>query len=705
MNKNIIAFQKNFIVVPSIGIDNRNLAMMVQAELMQFGYMLSQDALHQIGYADAADIKDFHNEVIQYLKEMTGGLRNYKPVYSGFPQQVMEMSEFELWFNQLIGYYTGGTFQADEWTKTKGTAFEQVKYKIIESGSKISFEHIFTTLAKSGTSLTPNDLSVIEWFVKNYPTLEFPEIIPFKENLCTIIGVLVKENRELSTVKLPKLTTTDVLRVVVYLSGGDISLPALPPQKVKTMSRGYRRMTSSWGKNPERESFKFKKFSRRERKFILNLLEHSNLDTRDMKLKDGRWIRLGEILHPGEFDKLFPRTFRAFQQIRNEKVVSWYGQVDKAFRISFEDGLTKLSERPGEFLRRLDWLVRDAFSEEVRLILDILSKIGINSSNKVLFEVYDHFEHRADPKTGRSIFIKGARKKTELPDLPAISKITIEAIQETIWNILKEKFSALPALGNCWIDPELKKIPLPTNMRSLNDSLVPTVRGTRVPFGEGKKIIRPFIHWFDDYGRLDIDLHGFLFGPSRVESIGYNGRHNTIYGCYSGDKRHCQGACAEYVDINVAKALGAGFKYFLMVAHNFQGGKLSDIKECVAGVQEREFPEANMNWLPDTIANAMSLKSSANMTLVAAFDLETREYIYLDLDFSDFDQYVHIGQSTAFFNAIAPFIAEPKVSVYDLLQWHVEARGRLVSKETAETHFLFEDFMSSYTKTIEFMGV
>lgn len=700
MTKNIIAFQKGIIVTPNTGVDNRNLAMIVQAEIMHFGYMLDQDALDQLGHSDSADIKDFHNEVISYLKMMTGGQRDYRPIYSGFPTQVMEMSELQLWINQLVGYWSGGSFTADEWAKTKGSAFEHVKYKVIVSGTEDNFKGIFASLAKAGTSLTPNDLDVIKWFIVNYPTVVFPEVIPFKENLCTIFGELIAANRDLKTVKLPKLTTTDVLRIVVHMSGGDISLPAVPQARIKSS-----RWSSSTVANPDRVAFKFKKFSRKERRFILNLLEESNLDIRDMKLKDQRWIRIGEILHPGEYQSLFPRTARAFQQLRNEKVVSWYGEVQKSFDTSFEVGLHKLSERAGEFMRRLDWLIRTNGKDRVQKILNVLAIVGEKSSNKVLFETYDHFEKRLDPVVNRSIMIKGARKRTPLPNLPAIKADVVTAVQSTVVTALKDKFAKLEPMGDCWLDEELKKIPLPTNMRSLNDSLVPTIRGQRVPFGEGKKVIRPFIHWYDDQGRIDIDLHGYLFGTDKVENFGFNGRQSSAMGCYSGDVRCRKGACAEYVDIHVEKALESGFKYFIMVAHNFQGGKLSDIKECVAGVMEREHAEANSTWLPATIKNSMQLKAAGNMVLIAAYDLETREYIHLDLDFSTFQNYVNRGQSAAFFAALAPYIELPKLSVYDLLLWHVEARGRLVSKETAETHFMYDDFGSSYTKTIEFMGV
>lgn len=699
--RNVIAFQKNLIVVPNASIDNRHLAMITQAELMKFGYMLDEKGLDQLGHADKADIVDFHNEVIDYLKEMTGGKRDYQPIYKGFPTQVMEMSDYELWVNQLIGYWTGGSFKPDEWTKTKGTAFEYTKYRMINSGTEEQFKNIFKSLVSSGTSLTPADLKVVVWFVKNYVGLEFPDSIPFKENLCTVFGTIFTEGRQFDSFKMPKLTTTDVLRIAVHMSGGDISLSALPPKKIK-IGRRY----SSWVDNPARESAKFKKFSRKERKFLLGLLENSNLDVRDMKLKDQRWIRLGEILHPGEYKAQFPRTYNAFNRIRNDKVKSWYGEVNSAFLVSFEAGLAKLSERPGEFLRRLDWLIRSTGQVKTQQVLDTLAKVGMNSSNKVLFEVYDHFEKRKLPVTNRKVMIKGARKHTTLPNLSALSETKIEAVQSTVFNIIKSKIAALPAMGDCWIDEELKKIPLPTNMRSLNDTLVPVIRGQRTPFGEGKKVIRSFIHWFDEYGRIDLDLHGYLFGSNSVTSFGFNGNRSVpSLGCYSGDVICRRGACAEYVDINVDEALKRGYKYFIMIIHNFRGGKLSDIKECVAGVMEREFPEANRTWLPETITNSMKLSGGGNMVLVAAYDLETRESIYLDLDFSNFQDYVYRGQSETFFDALKPYLTLPALSVYDLLSWHVEARGRLVSKETAETHFLFDDFASSYIKTIEYMGV
>jgi len=697
--RNTIAFQHRLLVTPNQGIDNRNMAMNVQAQLMHYGFMLDQDALKQLGHSDAADIKEFYTEVIDYLKLMTGGQREYRPIYEGFPKQVMDMTECQLWWNQLIGYWSGGSFTPSPWTETKATAFEHVNYKMISAGTEEDFLNIFKKLSQSGTSLVPADLRIIVWFIENYENLVFPENIPFKENLCTVLGSLIASGRSLSTVKLPKLTTTDVLRVIVYLSGGDISLPALPSKTIRISRYGSTRVA-----NPDREKFKFKKFSRKERRMILGILENSNLDIRDMKLKDQRWIRIGEILHPGEYATQYPRSYKAFQRLRDTKVRSWYGEVQAAFDMSFDVGLAKLSERPGEFVRRLDWMLRTNGKDKQQKILDFLSKIGLNVSNKVLFEVYDHFEKRNVASVGRKIMIKGARKHTTLPELPALKQELILAVQGTVLDAIKAKLTILPELGDCWVDEELKKIPLPTNMRSLNDTLVPIVRGQRIPFGTGKKVIRPFVHWYDERGGLDIDLHGYLIGDRDAISFGYNGIRSNNIGCYSGDVRHRRGACAEYVDIIVDEALKEGYHYFLMITHNFQGGSLASIPECVAGVMEREDAQANTTWLPDSITNSMLLKSSARMALIAAYDLRTREYIHLDLDFDNFESYVN-GKSPQFFEAISPYIQLPTLSVYDLLRWHVEARGRMVSKETAANHFLYEDFSSSYVKTIEYMGV
>ncbi len=723
LTKNVIQFRNGFVNLPSAKASNYTMAMTVAAELMQFGYILEQAAINNLSAASRENIVEFHNEVIVYLKHMTGSNRNFKALYSGFPTQVMEMSDAELWVNQIVHYLSNGRFIPNEWTKEKPTAFENSKYTKIVEGNEDKFLAIFTDLVSVNQSLTPDDLNIVKWFCENDVELRFPEQIPFKENLCTLASM---------GLDVPVKTVTDVLRIAVGMSGGDISLPKVPQKYVRT-----NRWSSRQELNPERDKFKFKSFSRSERKHILSLLEKTNCDAAEATLKAQRWVKLGHSLHVGEYAKKFPKAAKLFNSVRNENVQSWYGKVNEAFSNSFEEGVKLLSQRPGEFVRKLDWLLRtetfsankkvkgnilskyntkkphiaDSFKkltldERVSLVLDVFKMIAPRVSNKVLYEVYNHFEGRYDEKTGRTIMIKGARKRTALPNLPAIDAKVIESVQRGVVEALLSKFAALPKLEKVYVDEQLKNIPMPTNMRSLNSSLKPTIRGLRMPIGNtDSKVIRVYVHWFDERGDKDIDLSTTFIGNNKQPIvIAYTNLRNE-FTTHSGDVRHRRGACAEYIDIEVAKARKAGYKYATVDIRNFNGGSLASIKDCVFGFMEREFPESNKTFLPSTLANSMKLESSSTVTLAVIIDLETREYIYMDIDSSSLPVAAMSVKDTV--AAIKPYTDAPKFSVYDLALLHAEARGgELVEKEEeANTVFKFEEYSQSYIEILKLMGV
>jgi len=694
LSKNVIQFQKGFINLPTAKNDNRGLAMSVVSELMQFGYVLSPEAIDMLSSADRVDIISFHDEIISYLKKMTGSNRNYTPFWKGFPQEVMEKSEIELWIHQIVHYMSNGHYEPNEWTKERPTAFEQPKLYTINAGSEDKFLSIFTDLVSVNNSLTLDDLNVIKRFVSEGYELRFPEVIPFKENLCTLASM---------GLDVPVKTTTDVLRIAVGMSGGDISLPRVPAKLIKT-----NRWSSRKEMNPARELFKFKKFTRSERKYILALLEKSNCDVSEAVLKDQRWVRLGEVLHPGEYRNQFPKAFMVFNKIRNEKVQSWYGKLNSEFNQSFKKGVVFLSQRPGEFMRRMDWMIRNtgANTSDKELVLNTFANIAPKVSNKVLFEAYNHFEGRRKPVTNRSIMVKGSRSRTTLPDLPAINESIVNRIQNIINSALASKFSELPALGNVFVDEKLKNIPLPSNMRSASSGLRPIMRGQRIPIGnQNAKVIRAFVHWFDENGNQDIDLTCTFIGMGKVTHIGWNGRHNSEnLGCYSGDIRHKRGACAEYVDIKMSAALKAGYKFAIIDARNYNGRSFETVTDCVAGYMEREHAEANQIFVPATIANCTRLYNESSTTIVSMIDLETQEFIHLDIDQNGIP--VASANFDALMEAVKPYMEAPKFSLYDLVMMHVESRGgQLVEADDAETKFNFDDYSYSYIETLKLMGV
>lgn len=699
LTKDQIALQRGIYVPQSALMVNplsKQEKYSIQAELMQFGYMLSEDAL------DVVTIEWFEN-VIPYLRKALG-VGNYTPFYANFPKQVMELSHAELFWNAIRHYHSEGTWSPSYALKERGFAFENVKFTTIKLGSENDFAKIFTTLVSINQSITENDKKVVEWFVENYrQNLVMPNTIPFKETLCMLAGY---------SLAVPVKTATDVLRIAVYFSGGDISMPALPKVTMKHIKQNRREMFYRNLQNSQieaRDKFKFKNLTRSKRKYLLSLLEGTNLDLGEMKLKHERWLRLGEVLHVGEYKTRFPKSFSAFVILRNDvdNIKTFESKVESALNDNdLTKGLELLSKRPGVFARKLDYLLR-TFNQET--VLREFRKIAKNVSRKVLWELYNHFLKR-DTAAPRSIMLKGkSSKKKMLPELPPMNKILINRIQNTILDCLGDQFASMEKMGSVFIDEKLKKIPLPTAMRSINTAVKTYVRGTRVPFNETAKVIRPYIHWFDQHGDEDLDLSVLFFDKNLgyVEHISYtNLKSSYLNSCHSGDVRRRQGACAEYVDIDIKTCLKGGVRFALVQVHNFQNRPMHTMKDCVFGLMERQHPESNPIFVPKTITNAVAVANESSTVFIAILDLETKEYIWLDCEAQSRGLANLESTSKLAFQLVKDAINNTGLSVYDLLYLHATNRGVLVDesqKDKADTVFEYDDFVTSYDKVATYM--
>lgn len=686
LNRDYIAFRKGFVINDDVLVVNPSQeAYTLQAELMRLGYMIKN--IDTISKERAVEL---YNNIIPNLKSLLGD-GDYKPLYSGFPKQVMEMTDFELFVDQIMHYMSNGTWKPCDYMGEIPTLFERVDYTIIESGDNIRFENIFTDLVSLNNSLSPFDTEVVEWFAEN-DILNLPQEIPFKETLCKLASLNVPN--------LPIKTTTDVLRIAVHMSGGDISLPAIP-------------------KSGDKSEFKFKKFTRAERRYILSLLENSNCDVTEMKLKVNRWIRLGEIIHPAQYSNRYPRAAKAFKLLRNNikdvktfnsrlmPLIKWY-EDEK----TVEEGLKLLSIRPGEFGRRLDYLVR---THDYKMVLKYFTETATNISNKVLFEMYNHFVKR-DSGDDRFVTIKGKKNPIKLKKLDVLPTHVLEEVKKAILDaIFVNMKSKEPMKGAYYIDPRLKSLPIPTNMRSISDGLLAVPRGAKIPLNTNANCVRFYTHWVDKNGTEDLDLAAFLMssdGTKKV-SIAWNGYLKDTYGCHSGDVRCVVGNCAEYVDILTDKALADGFRYVVMSVSNYNGRSLKSVSPTI-GWMEREFPESNLTWTPSTVKNSILLDSMAKSSTVAIIDLSERCVIYVDETTQR--NYTSPHDSKYELELIKRYTNTTYLSVYDVLEMNILARGGITTDEqTFEVDedgeitvweypcFYLEEFLSDYTEILKYM--
>ena len=703
--KNFLLFIKRnkVLAAGTRGTNSPAMAMSLNAELMQLGFTFTADALEALMNSAETYIGELYFDIIPELKKRMGATRTFKPFWKNFPQDVMNMSDFKLWAAATTHYWSLGHWEPkDIDAASRGYAFEHTVFTPVSLGTEDDVKGIFTNLMSAKGSITPEDKKIVEFFFVNYHDLVFPEVIPFKENLC-MAAVLSRQVSYKGT--FPVKTATDVLRIATYMSGGDISLPALPkiPKKVK----GWRMQHWITTAKTARAAFKFRKFKRSERRFLLGLLNQCGNAQEDMWRHRGRWTRLGEVLHPGEYEYQYPAAVKYFNTIRNDKVETFNGKVEAARKSkNLAQQLQLLSSRAGEFGRRLDDLLRDNKTSSDK-VLNAFSTVAENMSNNVLLQLHGHFNNRLNAGTidQRTVFIKGARARKFVIEktLPNIPSDTLIAAKNVIEGSLMNKFAKLEPLGKVWIAPILYKSPVPFAMRSSNAALKTLVRGTRLPFGD-YKVIRAFVHWFDEHGNRDLDLSANLLDSNcnSVDHVSFTnlrfGQRHTATVIHSGDVRHRQGACAEYIDVDVNATRNMGVRYVIVDVRNFERGPLAEVPECVSGWMGRDFPESDLHFIPKTVQNSFQLTNEGQVCYTVALDLETREAIWLDVDSNG----IVLNTSSNDARSIASLLnlTDTRLTTGQLLEMHAKARGTLVpTKEEAEVVF-GEDLLHKYDELL-----
>lgn len=649
----------------------------LQSSLMSVGYLMDEPSYQYAASKGFEWILSFWLEVQEAISEVIGDKHEYKPLIQNFSQGVERPSDNLLPQELYVDYDSIDVEESKNLTLLRLITEEE-------------FKNIFTSLVGLNQDLAPREVEIVKWFITNYEPEELilPEVIPFKQTLCMLAA-------EMFPVKLD--TPTDLLRVALYMSEADMSMPKVP-KKLRKASKTLRK------------KYLFRKFSKKERRFLLSLLETTHANPEEMALKSELWKRLAEIIHPGDYKNKYPKAAEAFDLVMNKKVRTWESKLNQKFTESFQEGLKELAKKPGQFARRLDSLVRSE-KRDIFEICDIFkNEIVHKVSNRVLYQLYAHFNRRADVGTNRKITFK--RKVIDLKAIPSVDPEAVARILQAIELTLYTRFSELDPLGKVYIDPQLDEVFIPRDMKELSYSAKPMVRGQRLPFSNpNAKVIRAYVHWYNDGSRrCDIDLSAVLIGNENPKHIGWDSnkwyiKEEEVLAAYSGDVTNRLGPCAEYVDIDVKKCLDAGYRYVVVDARDYvrgQGG-LSTYKDCIFGIMEREAPEASKVFKPSTVSNAFTLSSTAVGVIAGALDLLTKEWFLIDIDTQNSISSLSLKEVVS----VLEQVTKPaSFTVKQLLRLHAKARGSLVaSPEDADIVFNKRDFLTNYTEISKWMGV
>lgn len=644
-----------------------------------FGFTFSKKLASRIATLSQDGLAEFYASLSKDLKKMVGAHVKHKPMYPNFPEQVMEASEVELYLNAMA-HYIGDAFGVrimPEYKKQPRTKLnEPLTLKVIDLGTEKDFKEIFTMLCGSKTSITPSDKEDMTWFFKEYgDKIEklLPDSIPHKEVLAHVCGELIAHTT-IAENTVPRFlrTATDVLRLATALSGGDVSLA---------------------------ENTKFRSFGRTQRRMLLASLENIGTPTEDMLRNCERFKRLGKGLHASEYKNRFPITHEAFDVLRNDKPFETFNGKVEALIANTEvrRASALLVERPGEFARKIDRLLRLASTDAARsAVIAAFRTVAKRVSSPVLLQVMEHFKFRDQNSGGsRYFFPKGnvAKMKIVKDARERIAPEECKKIVTICQNALKSKYSALDALGNVFIDPALKDVIVPFSMRSASKALKTVSRGSKFELGD-KGTVRFFIWWKDNGGeRVDIDLSAMFLADDYTvaDRISYYNLRTdgTKMGCHSGDITSAPNGASEFIDIDIDAAWRSGARFVVMTISSFTGQKYSELPECFAGYMTRDGVQSGEIYDPRTVQNKFDVTSDTKTVVPLVIDLKERKVIWTDMQLSQGRRYNFIDSHSDGISAIVKAMNEMhKPTLHDLFMLHAKSRGTLVkTKEEADTVF------------------
>ena len=541
--------------------------------ITSLGYTFSVNVLSVLFTYTVDELVKFNGDIVSLLKKLIGADVVYKPMYPNFPSSVMEKKESELYINAIMHYLTLGTVYPFEEKKERFPLMQNTELKVIDLGIEDDIKDIFTSLCLSKTSLSDTDREDIRTIFKSGIAVKFPENITYKENIA-LIGQLYVESSEKLDYKYVKKyfkTATDVLRLITLLSAGDVSLA---------------------------DNTKYRNFSRKERRFLIGLLNEcastGNIEE-DMLRHKNKWIKVGEKLHPGEdCYNYYYNVQAAFKKLRNnDHIKTFNSKVEELCSCGqFIEVAAHLKKRPGEFVRRLDYLLRMVSTDGERAqIIEYFRSVVSSISTPVLLQIREHFLHRDEDR--RIIWTKKAKLYSMENTLGEIPEKYIKSVIQICENALIQSYSQRSYMGSVYLSDEFKNYKVPFNQRTATKALKNITRGSRVKLNDDTiKTLRGFIWWtnMENGCRVDVDLSAAICDENWncIEHISYtNLKSSKFNSCLSGDRTNGGSpdgnGVSEFLDIDIDSVLNNGGRYVVYQVYSFTEQKFADMPHVMFG--------------------------------------------------------------------------------------------------------------------------
>jgi hypothetical protein len=651
--------------------------------IASLGYVPSLELIDVVKTLSIEQATQFHTQLSTELAKLVGAHVRYQPFYPNFPQQVMQAGAAELYVNALLHYLTG--LRPESSAKPRGALKEPFPEKQIGLASVAELEAEFCRLCNSTTSISSTDADDLRACIALWgDDVErlLPHIIEHKEVFATAAAALMKHTQSAPRfLARHRCSATDVLRLAVALCGGDVSLAS---------------------------ACKFKNLSRAVRKQLLALLETGGASLEDLQRYRERWLRLGELLHPGEFAVQFPNTYASFVALRAHQKARGFQSVVSAHLADARavQALQLLRTRPGELVRRVDHLLRITHEQEHAVIFAALSDTAQHVATPVLLQLEAHFKQRAHVKPEgalRVFFPKGKLAKAFAISnaQPALPIVSCQRVLDIVAQTLVQRFSTRAPLGASFLAPELSDYCVPFSQRSAAKTLRTIARGSKLALPDADTL-RFFLWWKNGKTRTDIDLSAVYFDAQfrYLDVVSYYNIKN-FGGHHSGDIVDAPNGAAEFIDVSKQKLRNHKVRYVILCINAYTEQRYCDLPECFAGWMARKHPDSGEIFEPKTVQDRIDLSSDTGICLPAMFDVVNNQVIWLDMALSAKPKWNNVENNLSGISIIVRALSNlPKPKLSDLFAHHIKARGhRVDSIAQAQTTFSLDQGITPFDLT------
>ncbi|MEV4772915.1 hypothetical protein [Micromonospora humida] len=597
--------------------DGTPVARQLDAALLGVGFSASRALLEHLGGLAPGPAMDLAATVVSAVRELVGDHVQHNAYFIGFPHDVPDTIEF--WVDRLrAAVLTGagtatdaqlrdaalsggvnlldlpayGTYQhtypellaAHDTLVT--TAGDRVTLLHLGDTVEVEAARLYLALAGSPTPHGEADLAILGELAVACADGAQPAQIPVRENRAVLNGIRLVLGRPLVGVD----TTTDVLRLACQVSGGDVSLAA-----------------------PTR----FRAFRRPERRMLLAALNEVVAAHPD-KLGDvaryaERWKRLGERLHPHEYDQ-WPHAQAVFTVARGERrVPNLAGRAETAIRVgAIGPAASVLSAAPGLLLRSADRLLRLASASERATVVDAVTGALGSASGRVLLSLREHVDNRLTPASAR---MYAGRSRTawvgpdERPPLPA-------GLVAELSSLLDAEITArLPQWHRpLLVDPQVLDVALPLSGKAAEGGFAVLPRGSRASVSG--ELLRFFTYWRQTSRRTDYDLSLLLLDDdfhSSGQVSWTNYRHDGVV--HSGDVTDARNGATEFIDV----PLTVGGRYVVPQVNIYAGESFDEVAESMFGYQTRARDQRGAPFDARTVRARSELRGQGRVALPMVF--------------------------------------------------------------------------------------